>query len=371
MATQFLYTDKAPDTETMSVTRLLVCSVVMVWILAPASSVGQVVPAEETDDNPLTDNRLIDNPVTDDPLSDNPPDENPNNGGPGGNSGGDPDDCGCVSGEMQVEEETKGVVRVSELSEGDVILGIMGPEQKPAWCKVEAVFPAASGRNTITHDGFTADHLVVNRTVYPHGYKGVLRNGPIFTLFTECDASVNAAGEVFTPISTAFCPHELGWYEYLSLAAAIRRVVNRTGNFWFDMSAYHDNDTAMVPHWFDQLHQICHELLRCARQDRCQRFEAVMEEFVRDHLNKKYVKVVKREFPNMGGDVNKHQAGTITEVVRSQHEGSHLIVFVTLGSAMVVLMIIAVGILLYHTRMTKKKAEKEPPFESDEKHPQA
>ena len=83
------------------------------------------------------------------------------------------------------------------------------------------------------------------------------------------------------------------------------------------MSVYHDSDTAKVPHWLDQLPQICGELLRCAREDQCQKFEEVMEDFVREHLNKKYVEVMKREFPNMGGDVNRHQAGTITEVVRS------------------------------------------------------
>ena len=276
--------------------------------------------------------------------------------GNGGN-GGDGGDGGCVSGEMQIDERTKGVVRVSELSESDVIFGVMGTERTPAWCKVEAVFPAAGGKNMTTHDGFTADHLVFNHTVHPHGYKGVVRDEPVFTLFTDCDASQNAVGKVFTPISTAFCPHELSWSEYLSLIAAIRRVTTRTGKFWFDMAAYHDNETAMVPHWLDQLHQICHELLLCARENRCQRFEEVMEEFVHEHLNKEYVEIVDRAFPNMGGDVNKQQAGTITEVVRPQ-EGSHIVLFSTLGSAMVVLLIIAVVALVYRARMMKKAEKK-------------
>ena len=262
----------------------------------------------------------------------------------------------CVSGEMEIEEKTKGVVRVSELSEGDIIFGMTGPERKPAWCKVLAVFPAVRGKNRTTHDGFTADHMVTGHTVHPYGEKGETRVGPVYTLATDCDASVNTAGQAFTPISTAFCPHELSWSEYITLMSAIRRFANRTGYFWFDTSVYHDNDTAMVPHWLDQLHQICHQLLLCSRQDRCQGLENVMAEFVHGHLNKEYVEIVERVFPNMGGDVNKQQAGTISEVVRSQ-ESSYIVLFSVFGSAMVTLLIVAVALLLYRARV---KAGKKP-----------
>ena len=277
-------------------------------------------------------------------------------------------DIACVSGEMKVHEQTRGVVRVSELSEGDIIYGITGAERKPAWCKVEAVFSSAGGKNKITHDGFTADHMVVDYTVHPYGKKGEERIGPVYTLTTDCDASLNAAGQAFSPISTAFCPHELSWSEYITLMSAIRRVANRTGYFWFDTSAYHDNETAMVPHWLDQLHQICRQLLLCSREGRCQGFENVMAEFVHEHLNKKYAEVVERVFPNIGGNVNKKQAGTITEVVRL-HESSHILLLSGLGSALVMLLIIAVAVLLYRGRKLKK-AEKELPFQSDAKRPQ-
>ena len=261
----------------------------------------------------------------------------------------------CVSAEMEIQERTRGVVHVSELSVGDIIFGITGPQRDPAWCKVVAVFPAVGGKNRTTHDGFTADHMVVDLTVHPYGEKGEMSVGPIYTLATDCDASVNAAGQAFSPISTAFCPHELSWSEYINLMSAIRRFTNRTGYFWFDTSVYHDNDTAMVPHWLDQLHQICHQLLLCSRQDQCQAFENVMAEFVHGHLNREYVEVVERVFPNMGGDVNKQQAGTITEVVRVQ-ETSQTVLFSVTGSAMVTLLIIAVAVLLYRARV---KAEKE------------
>ena len=80
----------------------------------------------------------------------------------------------CVSGDMQVVEQTKGIVRVSQLSEDDVIIGIMGAEQTSTWCKVTAIFPAAHGQNRITHDGFTPGHMVLNSSVHvqPYGHKG-------------------------------------------------------------------------------------------------------------------------------------------------------------------------------------------------------
>ena len=81
-----------------------------------------------------------------------------------------------------MEEQTKGLIRVSQLSEGDVIFGITGAERKPAWCKVVAVFPAAGGKNTTTHDGFTADHMVIDHTVHPYGKKGEVHMGPVYTL---------------------------------------------------------------------------------------------------------------------------------------------------------------------------------------------
>ena len=69
----------------------------------------------------------------------------------------------CISGEMRVEEKMKGLVKVSQLSEGDVIRGIKGADQTPAWCKVEAVFAAPHSENQTTYDGFTADHKIGRR----------------------------------------------------------------------------------------------------------------------------------------------------------------------------------------------------------------
>ena len=68
---------------------------------------------------------------------------------------------GCVSGDMHVEEQSKGIIRVSQLSNGDFIRGISGADRKPGWCRVEAVYPSSYESVTI-YDGFTPNHMVVD-----------------------------------------------------------------------------------------------------------------------------------------------------------------------------------------------------------------
>ena len=270
----------------------------------------------------------------------------------------------CVSGEMQVIEQSRGIIRVSDLSTSDVIRGITGPDRTPGWCKVDAINPTPNivSDNVTSFDGFTENHMVVeNGTVRPYGKRGKVRKGKVFMLATECDAAVNAEGQVFTPISTAFCPHELSWSEYLLLMAAIRRVTKRTGYFWYSLDVFHDNETAKVPFWRDTLHDMCIELLRCAREGQCQSFENVMEEFVHAHLNKPYMEIVDRAFPNMGGDVEKSEAGTMAELVRSRGR-SQIPLFIAVGCAIALfLLIVLVAVLVYRLRVLKKKKQiKEP-----------
>jgi hypothetical protein len=263
---------------------------------------------------------------------------------------------------MHVEEHTKGIVTVSQLSEGDVIRGIMGAEKNIAWCKVVAVFPAAHGQNRTTYDGFTAEHMVIdqNYNVHQYGKKGQVRNEPIFTLATDCDAAVNSAGQVFTPISTTFCPLELSWSEYLPLIAAIRRITNRTGNFWFDLDAYHNNDTALVPSWLDKLPALCKELLHCAREGECNKFEHVTERFVHEHLNMEFVAVVDQAFPNLGGNIEKSVAGTVSEVARPQGRRiEDKVLFSAIGGFVVVLLAIVLAVVAYRYRVKRKKFAKQ------------
>ena len=116
---------------------------------------------------------------------------------------------GCVSGDMHVEEQSRGIIRVSQLSDGDFIRGISGADRKPGWCRVEAVYPSSYDKVT-TYEGFTANHMVVDDdSVHQFGEKGNATENIPFKLATECDAALNTAGQVFTPISTAFCPHDL------------------------------------------------------------------------------------------------------------------------------------------------------------------
>ena len=261
----------------------------------------------------------------------------------------------CVSGGMQVEELTKGNIAVSQLSNGDIIRGIRGADRVHGWCRVEAVYPRKGNEMFITYDGFTADHMVIDAdAVHAYGKKGNATKSRLYTLATECDGAVNAAGQAFTPISTAFCPHELSWSEYLPLMAAIRRVTSRTGYFWYFSDAFFNNETARVPEWKNMLHDMCTELLRCAREGQCQKFEKIMEEFVHEHLNPKYRVIVDHMFPNIGGDVEKSETGTITELVRPQ-EKSNPLLFLVVGSAVaMVLIILAAAFLVRRARVTRK-----------------
>ena len=260
---------------------------------------------------------------------------------------------GCVSGDMHVEEQSRGIIRVSQLSDGDFIRGISGADRKPGWCRVEAVYPSSYDKVT-TYEGFTANHMVVDDDlVHQYGERGNATENIPFKLATECDAALNTAGQVFTPISTAFCPHDLAWSEYLTLMAAIRRVTDRTGFFWYFSDAFHDNKTAHIPQWMDMLHEMCLELLSCARDGKCQQFENVMAEFVREHVNKKYVYIVDVVFPNMGGDVSKEEAGTISETVRPKETRSILLIS-AVGSAIVgFLLVLLVAAILYRKRYSR------------------
>ncbi|XP_067033979.1 uncharacterized protein [Acropora muricata] len=276
----------------------------------------------------------------------------------------------CVSGGMQVEELTKGTIAVSQLSNGDIIRGIRGADRVHSWCRVEAVYPRKGNDMFTTYDGFTADHMVIDaHTVRAYGKKGKATKSRLYMLATDCDAAVNAAGQAFTPISTAFCPHELSWSEYLPLIAAIRRVTSRTGYFWYFSDAFFNNETARVPEWKNMLHDMCTELLRCAREGQCQKFEKVVNEFVNEHMNPKYRAIVDHMFPNIGGDVEKSETGTITELVRPQ-EKSNPLLFVAVGSAIaIVLIIVAAAFLVRRARVTGKAKITRGPDPSD--HPQA
>ena len=104
-----------------------------------------------------------------------------------------------------------------------------------------------------------------------------------------------------------------------------KHLLRARNAFWFDLSAYHNNDSAIVLYWGRQLPAICRGFLRCALEDQCQEFETIMKRFVHEYLNKEYLEMVKRVFPNMSVDVNKGQSGTITEVARPEKKENYLV----------------------------------------------
>lgn len=261
-----------------------------------------------------------------------------------------------VSGEMRVEEQIRGHIRVSQLSEGDNIRGIKGADQIPAWCKVEAVVPLP--HNQTTYDGFTEGHMVLDdRTVQPHGTKGRARKGPVYTLATECDASVNSAGQAFTPISALLCPLELSWSEYLPLIAAIRQAILLTENFWLNLNAYYANETKAMSDLSDQLYDICSEILHCQRNRhvQCKTFEEVMKKFVRQHLSKVHVKDIQQALSNMAGVVKNNDVEEVRKEGRNR-----MLLLSSVGVAMVTIgLILIIGLMMYRKRIVKKKEQKQ------------
>ena len=264
-----------------------------------------------------------------------------------------------VSGLMRVEEKTKRLVRVSQLAVGDVIRGITGRDKKPAWCKVLAVFPVARGQTQTTYDGFTSGQMVVERTVHLYGANGTLRTESVFILATDCDAVVNSAGRTFTPLGKEFCPLQLSWREYLQLMGSIRRVIDLTGNFWFDVSLYHDNETAPVPHWVDRLPQVCQELLKCAQQNlsQCLKLQEVMKEFTKTYLNREYAEIVEQALTKVNGDStqNDEAEGTTTEAFPQRSRRVFVMTVVAATMALVgLILLVAVLIDFYRARKARR-----------------
>lgn len=274
----------------------------------------------------------------------------------------------CVSGSMKVEEFSKGLIKVSQLSVGDIVRGVKGLNKNPVWCRVDTVTPRSTGSNFTTYDGFTKDHMVVvGDKVVPYGSNGKIEQSQLYTISTECDATLNTNGQLFSPISNTFCAKELNWNDYLTMMAAIRRVTRRTGYFWYLTDAFYNNDTAKVPYWTDMLHGMCDELLRCAKMGDCQKFEDIVKELVDGHLNRKYVVIVEQEFPNLGGDTKKHPAGTVSEVIRN--DDSTKIILISTLSTMGVLLILVIVLVVFVVRR-KKYNKREEECDSNEEVPE-
>ena len=226
----------------------------------------------------------------------------------------------CIDGGMTLPSLYNGLMNVSSLQVGDIILGAKNANMEKSWCKVLAVYPVNS--NGVTFGGFTYDHLIVDNpykngtdaSVVIAGQRGQENKGPIYTLMTDCDATYNSDGNLFTPISSAFCPN-MPWMDYLAVMSAIRKVMAKTGNFWFDLSVYYDNPSdPNYPSFLAALPEMCRETLQCSKYGNCEQFEKTSSQFMLLHLNPAELSIVQKVFPNMGNNGDS-LTGTLTDAV--------------------------------------------------------
>jgi hypothetical protein len=228
----------------------------------------------------------------------------------------------CIDGQMTVPTPNNGDVQVSSLQVNDIILGTNANNSQRAQCKVLAVYPVNS--SATTYGGFTADHLIVQKggaVVSVAGQSGLKNTGTIYTLMTDCDATYNSNGDLFTPISSAFCP-ELPWTDYLLVMAAIRAVLAKTGSFWFNLDVYYDNpQDPNYPAFLRALPEICNQTLQCTKYENCQKFENTFSQFVNLHLKSTELRVVHKAFPNLGSS-DLSLPGTLTAAVLFNSQSS-------------------------------------------------
>ena len=217
----------------------------------------------------------------------------------------------CIDGDMTILTLSNDPLKVSSLQVKDVILGLK--DGKVSECNVLAVYPTNS--DGVTYEGFTQDHLIVygNDTVAIAGQKGEGKKGPIYTLMTDCDATYNTNGDLFTPISAAFCP-QMPWADYFAVLSAIRKVMAKTGNFWFDLKVYYDNPSdPLYSNFMEALPELCRETLQCSKYKKCDQFEKTSSNFFTLHLNPTELEIVQKAFPNLGSDLSVD--GTISAAV--------------------------------------------------------
>jgi hypothetical protein len=225
----------------------------------------------------------------------------------------------CIDGDMLLPMYPDGKMKVSSLQVGDMILGAKSTNIEDSWCKVLAVYPVNS--DGVTFGGFTYDHLIVDNpfnngtslSVTIAGQLGEEKKGPIYTLMTDCDATYNDNGDLFTPISSAFCP-DMPWADYLEVMGAIRKVMAKTGFFWFNLDVYYDNPAdPNYPSYLGALPEMCHQTLQCSQTGDCKKFEETSSQFMLLHLKADELAAVQKVFPNLGNSDSVQ--GTLTAAV--------------------------------------------------------
>eukprot|EP01036_Dinobryon_divergens_P034614 gene34614-44746_t len=198
-----------------------------------------------------------------------------------------------ADGAMTVQSLTRGEVAVRSLREGEFIRGVTHDFSQKTWCNVTAIFLVST--NATTFGGFTPDHLIL------------VNKFSNFSTYDDCDATYNAKGQLFTPLSASFCP-AMEWSHYLNVMAAIRQVLSKvrkkggsSKQFLFDLNSYYNNpDDKNNPEYLDALPELCAKTLECSRSQNCEDFESGWADFFKFHLKPTELKIMQRTFPSMG-----------------------------------------------------------------------
>lgn len=153
------------------------------------------------------------------------------------------------------------------------------------------------------------------------GTNGKFKPGALYDLLTDCDATYNAQGTLFTPTSGDVCP-TLPWTDYATVLGGFRSVMVKTGPFWSDVQFYHDNATytRYGGSYKGALHDLCLETLQCAKLKSCDQFEYYANSFLRSHLRSDKLAEILSIFPRLGsisttGIANGYLPGTLSATV--------------------------------------------------------
>eukprot|EP01037_Dinobryon_pediforme_P029965 gene29965-33835_t len=100
-----------------------------------------------------------------------------------------------------------------------------------------------------------------------------------------------------------------------AVMSAIRKVMAKTGNFWFDLNVNYDNPSdPNYPSFRAALPEICRMTLRCSNCGKCE----PSSQFMLLPLNSTELNVVQKVLPNMGTNGDS-LTGTLTGAVLEGH----------------------------------------------------
>lgn len=239
----------------------------------------------------------------------------------------------CVAGDALITTH-RGTIAARDVVVGDILRGMDGKE---ACSVVASTHIAPSGT---VYGSFTAEHFVVvknadgtnlikpQRDALQAAVPG--RSMDLVNIATNCPAVQTADGQLFTPLSTVFCP-SLTWSQYIPLYAGLLRMVAKTGGFWFDpITAYQDSSASSALYrrrdikgnanagpvsWQILLPSICDLMVACATDgSRCDDMEVLAASWIVTHVKGGHLAAVLAAYPNLGNTAA--MSGTLSADIR-------------------------------------------------------